>query len=98
MVRNNHTHVWNKYSGYRRVTVGIDIVAKVKYDKHSISLKLNEINYLLAKISILENQLFVYNLAQTDVIISASLFGTSTADIHQKGPDNIWSQTIRLFL
>jgi hypothetical protein len=82
------------------VTVGIVIVAKVKYDKHSISLKLNEINYLLAKITILENQLDMYNLAQTDVNISSSLFGASAADVHQVGPDNtrIWSLTTRLIL
>jgi hypothetical protein len=50
---------------------------------------LNEINSLLAKIARIEKQLAMYILAQTDVIISASLFGTSAADIHQQGPDNI---------
>jgi hypothetical protein len=48
------------------------MVAKVRYDKHSISLKLSELNYLLAKISILDDQLGKYILAQTDVIIQAT--------------------------
>jgi hypothetical protein len=47
---------------------GKDNVAKLTYDKRSISFKLTEINYLLAAITTIENQLARYAVAQNDVM------------------------------
>ena len=41
---------------------------KLTYNKHSINFKLNELNYLLANIATLGNQLSGYSIAQNDVI------------------------------
>jgi hypothetical protein len=47
---------------------GKDNVAKLTYNKHSISFKLTELNYLLAAITTFENQLARYTVAQNDVM------------------------------
>lgn len=47
---------------------GKDNAAKLTYHKHSISFKLTELNYLLAAITTIENQLARYTAAQNDVM------------------------------
>jgi hypothetical protein len=54
----------NILSSYR----GKGNVAKLTYDKHSTIFKLSELNYLLTAITILENQLARYYIAQNDVM------------------------------
>jgi len=54
----------NTLSSYR----GKDNVAKLAYNKHSISFKSSELNYLLAAITIFEKQLARYSIAQNDVM------------------------------
>ena len=49
-------------------TRGKDNIAKVIYDKQSISFKLTKLNYLLSMIAILENQLARYSFGQHDVM------------------------------
>ena len=56
------------------------------YDKHSISLKLNELNYLLATIAVLENELARYILAQHDVITYVTA-ATGTNVFIQRRPE-----------
>ena len=63
----NRTHA-RKYL-FRLQKRGREIVGEVKYDKLSIILKLNELNYLLAKIVLIKNQVACFILAQPDVII-----------------------------
>ena len=53
-------------------TSGRDNVVKVRYDKLSNSLKLNELNYLLAKIALIENQLTRCIVVQSDVIMEVT--------------------------
>ena len=44
-------------------------MVKLSFNKHSISFKLSELNYLLAVITTIENRLARYVIAQNDVII-----------------------------
>jgi len=57
----NQTYAYKKLL-FRLHARGRDRVAKVTYDKQYISFRLNELNYLLATIVILENQLARYTL------------------------------------
>jgi hypothetical protein len=63
-----------------------DSVAKVTIDKQSISLRPNKLNYLLTMISILENHLSRYTLAQSDVMTYVT--AATDADVYvQFRPD-----------
>jgi len=53
-------------------TSGRNIIFKVRYDKHSISLKFNELNYLLSKRALIENQLPRCIVVQSDVIMEVT--------------------------
>ena len=58
-----------KEMSFRMQTVGKNSVFILTYDKHSINFKLNELNYLLANIAVLENQLSRYSIEQNYVIL-----------------------------
>jgi hypothetical protein len=64
----NESYVYKEMS-FRLQTVGKNIVCKLTYDKSSINLKLNKLNYLLAHIATFENQLSRYSFAQNYVIL-----------------------------
>ncbi|GFG34580.1 hypothetical protein Cfor_10336 [Coptotermes formosanus] len=55
------------YLLFRLQTSGASGDAKLAYDKHSITLKINKFNCLLTNIGLLENQLARYAIAQLDV-------------------------------
>jgi hypothetical protein len=53
---------------FRLQTCGNDSVTKLTYDEYSIGVKLTELNYVVATITMLENQLARYSISQPDVL------------------------------
>jgi len=60
------------------------IVVKVRYDKHSMSLKFNELNYLLAKIVLIENMLARCIVVQFDVITEVTAKNCTEVSVQQR--------------
>ena len=61
-------------------------VAKLIYNKNSVSFKLNELHYLLVTIDIFANQLARYGLARNDVM-SHVIAATGAEDFVKPGPE-----------
>jgi hypothetical protein len=53
---------------FRLQTGRKDHAARLTYDKHSINFKFRELNYLLAAIIVIENQLARYSIAQNGIM------------------------------
>lgn len=61
-----------KETSFRLQPLGKNSVCKLTYDKKYFNFKLNELNYLLAIITVIENQLPRYSIAKNDVIFYAT--------------------------